>query len=105
MDRMVALFTRDLRYRDVAMGVTNRTAAELCAFGDSLFASFPDATFALCSSVATGYRDTAEWIMRGTHKGAVPGAHATGKDCQTTGPPGLPCEHHRTPRQSQYAHN
>src|SRR3546814_8902322 len=85
MDRMVALFTRDLRYRDVAMGVTNRTAAELCAFGESLFASFPDATFELCSSVANGYRDTAEWIMRGTHKGDVPGAPATGKAVEISG--------------------
>lgn len=85
MDRVVALFTRDLRYRDVAMGVTNRTAAELRAFGESLFAAFPDATFELRSSFANGYRGTAEWVMRGTHKGDVPGAPATGKAVEISG--------------------
>jgi steroid delta-isomerase-like uncharacterized protein len=85
MERVLALFTKDLVYRDVAMGVTNRGEAELRAFGERLFTAFPDITFEVRSSFTNGYRGTAEWIMRGTHLGDMSGVPATGKAIEICG--------------------
>ena len=73
MERLLALFTEDLLYEDVTMGVINRGAAELRAFGEGFFSGFPDVTFELRSSFANGTGGGAEWTMRGTHKGDLPG--------------------------------
>ena len=85
MERVLALFTEDLLYEDVTMGVTNRSAAELRAFGEGFFSGFPDVTFELRSSFANGTSGSAEWVMRGTHKGDLPGMPATGKHVDVRG--------------------
>jgi steroid delta-isomerase-like uncharacterized protein len=85
MDRVLALFTEDLLYEDVTMGVVNRTAAELRAFGEGFFSGFPDVTFEVRSSFANGTSGGAEWVMHGTHKGDLPGMPATGKHVDVRG--------------------
>jgi hypothetical protein len=46
---------------------------------------FPDVTFELRSSFANGTGGSAEWVMRGTHKGDLPGLPATGKRMDVRG--------------------
>jgi steroid delta-isomerase-like uncharacterized protein len=85
LERLLALFTEDLLYEDVTMGVMNRSAAELRAFAEGFFSSFPDVTFELRSSFANGTSGGGEWVMRGTHKGDMPGISATGKHVEVRG--------------------
>jgi steroid delta-isomerase-like uncharacterized protein len=85
MERLLRLFTGDVVYEDVTMGVVNRGAGELRAFGEGFFSGFPDVTFELRSSFANGASGGAEWVMRGTHKGDLPGMPATGKRVEVRG--------------------
>jgi steroid delta-isomerase-like uncharacterized protein len=85
LDRLVALFPGDLIYEDVTMGAVNRTPAELRAFGREFISGFPDVTFELRSRFANGTSGAAEWIMRGTHTGDLPGLPATGKRVEVRG--------------------
>src|SRR5437762_3435475 len=73
MDRLLPLFTEDVVYEDVTMGVMNRGLAQLRAFGEGFFSGFPDITFELRSSFGNGSSGGAEWIMRGVHTGDLPG--------------------------------
>ena len=85
MERLLQLFTEEVVYEDVAMVVVNRGPAELRAFGEGFFSGFPDVTFELRSSFANGSCGGAEWVMRGTHKGDLPGMPATGKRVEVRG--------------------
>lgn len=67
------------------MGAVNRSAAELRTFGEGFFSGFPDVAFELTSRCADGLRGGAEWIMRGTHKGDLPGMPATGRRVEVRG--------------------
>jgi len=85
MARLLPLFTEDVVYEDVTMGVVNRGTAELRTFGEGFFSGFPDVTFELRSSFADGSSGGAEWVMRGTHRGDLPGMPATGKRIEVRG--------------------
>ena len=85
MDRLLSLFTDDAVYEDVTMGAVNRGPAQLRAFGEGFFGGFPDVTFELKSSFANGSSGGAEWIMRGTHTGDLPGMPATRKRMEVSG--------------------
>ena len=85
MDHLLPLFTDDVIYEDVTMGAVNRGKDELRAFGEGFFAAFPDVTFELRSRFATGTHGGVEWVMRGTHRGDMPGLPATGKQVEVRG--------------------
>ncbi len=102
MERVSALFTENLLYEDVTMGAVNRSAAELRAFGEGFFSGFPDVTFELKSSFANGTSGGAEWVMRGTHKGALPGMPATGKRVEVRGASVFEFEGNKIRRCSDY---
>lgn len=85
MGRLLPLFTDDVLYEDVTMGVVNRGATQLRAFGEGFFSGFPDVTFELRSSFSDGANGGTEWVMRGTHKGDLPGMPATGKRVDVRG--------------------
>jgi steroid delta-isomerase-like uncharacterized protein len=85
MKRLLPLFTDDFVYEDMPMGVVNRNASELRAFGEGFFSGFPDVTFEMRSSFADGTSGGSEWVMRGTHKGDLPGMPATGKRIDVRG--------------------
>jgi steroid delta-isomerase-like uncharacterized protein len=72
-------------FEDVTMGVVNRGTAEIRAFGEQFFSALPDVTFELRSTFANGTAGGAEWIMRGTHSGDLPGMPATGKRVEVRG--------------------
>jgi len=85
LDQLVTLFTDDLVYEDVTMGAVNHGKGELRAFGEGFFAGFPDVTFEMTSRFATGSQGGAEWVMRGTHRGDLPGMPATNKSVDVRG--------------------
>ena len=85
MNRLLALFTQDLIYEDVTLGVVNRTPAELRAFGEEFVSGFPDVTFELKSAFANGTSGGSEWIMKGTHTGDLPRMPKTGKRVEVRG--------------------
>jgi steroid delta-isomerase-like uncharacterized protein len=85
LERLLSLFTEDVVYEDVPMNVVNRGPAQLRAFGEAIFAGFPDVSWEVLSSFATGTGGGAEWVMRATHKGDFPGMPATGKRIEVRG--------------------
>jgi len=85
MGRLLPLFTEDVIHDEVTMGVVNRGTAELRAFGEGFISGFPDVTFELQSRFANGTSGVAEWIMRGTHRGDLPGLPLTGKRVEVRG--------------------
>ncbi len=85
MDRLLPLFTDDVVYEDVTMGAGNHGKNELRAFGEGFFTAFPDVTFELTSRFATGSQGGVEWVMRGTHRGDMPGMPATNKHAEVRG--------------------
>src|SRR5947209_3197653 len=85
MDRLVALLTDDVTYEDVPMGAINHGPAAVRVFGQNFFSGFPDISFELKSSFASDGGGGAEWIMRGTHTGDLPGMPATGKRIEVRG--------------------
>jgi steroid delta-isomerase-like uncharacterized protein/uncharacterized protein (TIGR02118 family) len=85
MTRLLPLFTDDIVFEDVPMGVVNHGLAQLRAFGEGFFSGFPDLTFTLQSSFANGSSGGCEWVMRGTHTGDLPGMAATGKRMEVRG--------------------
>jgi steroid delta-isomerase-like uncharacterized protein len=83
LERLLPLFTEDVVYEDIPMGVVNHGAAELRAFAEEVFSRFPDVTFELQTSFADGTRGSAEWVMRGTR--VLPGMPATGTRVEIRG--------------------
>jgi steroid delta-isomerase-like uncharacterized protein len=83
MERLLALFTEDVVYEDVPMGVMSRGVAELRAFAEGVLSRFPDVTFELQSSFTTDARGSAEWIMRGTRD--LPGMPDAGRRIEVRG--------------------
>src|SRR5206468_4072296 len=85
LDQLVTLFTDDVVYEDVTMGAVNHGKDELRVFGEGFFAGFPDVTFELTSRFANGSWAGSEWVMRGTHRGDLPGMPATNKTVDVRG--------------------
>jgi steroid delta-isomerase-like uncharacterized protein len=85
MDRLLLLFTDDVVYEDVTLGAVNRGKDQLRAFAEEFFAGFPDVRFELTSRFSNGTEGGAEWVMRGTHRGDMPGMPATGKQVEVRG--------------------
>lgn len=85
LDRLLPLFTDDVVYEDVTLGAVNHGQGELRAFAEGFFVGFPDVTFELTSRFATGSQGGAEWVMRGTHRGDLPGMPASGKHVEVRG--------------------
>ena len=79
VDHLLSLFTDDCTYEDVTLGVVNHGKAELKAFADGIFASFPDFKVELRSRFVAGERAGMEWIMSGTHARDLPAMPATNK--------------------------
>ena len=84
-DGLIALFTEDLTYEDKALGRIHSGPAELRAFVEETVGGFPDVTFEMRSTFATDTHGGAEWVMRGTHTGDLPGLPATGRAFEIQG--------------------
>ena len=78
-EKVLALFTDDCVYEDVAFGVINHSKAELRTFADGTFAAIPDFKVTLITRFVAGNCGAMEWAMSGTHKGDFPALPGTGK--------------------------
>ena len=85
LDHLLALFTDDLVFEDVAQGVVHRGKDSVRAFAERVFPGFPDMTLELTSRFVTGSQGGGEWMMRGTNRGDSPGMPATGKQVELRG--------------------
>jgi steroid delta-isomerase-like uncharacterized protein len=85
MSRLLALFTDDCVYEDVALGVVNHGKDELKKYGEEFFVAMPDVNFVLDSKVAGGAFAGVEWTMTGTQTGDYPEMPATGRSCTVRG--------------------
>ncbi|MCA1647264.1 MAG: ester cyclase [Chloroflexi bacterium] len=85
LDSLVSLFTDDVVYEDVALGVVNHGKNEFRTFAEEFFAGFPDVTFEVTSRFATERKGCGQWTMRGTHRGDMPGMPATNKQIDIRG--------------------
>src|SRR5713101_10085104 len=67
-DKVVAFYTEDVVYEDVAYGVVNHGAPELRKFAAGFFEAVPDLRLELISSAIREGHGIAEWILSGTDK-------------------------------------
>lgn len=74
---ILAFFTDDCVYEDVALGAVNTGKEELEAFLRATFAAVPDFHIEPKAAFAVGDRAAAEWIMSGTQTGPFPGIPPT----------------------------
>ncbi|MDX6330226.1 MAG: hypothetical protein QOI83_2609 [Streptomycetaceae bacterium] len=78
-DRVLALFTDDCVFEDVALGATARGKKEFRSLLEGAFAAVPDIEYDVKNRLVTARGAAIEWVMSGTHKGDFPGMPATGK--------------------------
>ena len=76
---MPALFTADVIYEDVALGLVKNGPAEVVDLLRSLYDSFPDYAVTIVSAVADDHRGGAEMILSGTNERENFGMPGTGK--------------------------
>jgi steroid delta-isomerase-like uncharacterized protein len=80
-DKMVALYTDDVFYEDVAFGEVSHGTAELRKFAASEFDTVPDMEIKLVSAHVHNGHGAIEWIFSGTDKGV----YKTGKKFSVRG--------------------
>ena len=78
-ERVLAHFTDDCVFEDVALGATARGKEEFRRFLEEAFAAVPDIEYDVTSRLITARGAAIEWVMSGTQKGDFPGIPATGK--------------------------
>lgn len=79
LDSLIQLFTDDVIYEDVALGIVNTGKPAVRAFAEHFLLVFPDARLELSSPFTTATHGAAEWVMHGTQTGDLPELPATGK--------------------------
>lgn len=79
MDQLLAVFTEDVVYEDVAMGVVNHGKEQFKGFANLFFTAFPDIKFSVDSIHVSGDWVTVEWTVNCTQDGDLPGLPATHK--------------------------
>lgn len=79
IDKLVDLFTDDIVYDDVPLGVVANGRAELKGFFEATMTALPNWAMTIVSAFADEQSGAAEWIMTGTHVGDFPGYPASGK--------------------------
>ena len=73
VDRVLALFTEDGLWEEVAIGLAARGPDEIGVHLDRLFTAVPDITFDVSSSFMAGDRAVTEWTVSGTYSSDFPG--------------------------------
>lgn len=73
VDQVLALFTEDGLWEEVAIGLAARGPDEIGAHLDRLFTAVPDITFDVSSGFMAGDRAVVEWTVSGTYRSDFPG--------------------------------
>lgn len=85
VEGLLALFTDDAQYHDIALEHSFRGHGELRAFFESTFVTFPDCKMMLGESIANEDVAAGEWEMSGTFAGESFGQAPTGKTFRIEG--------------------
>jgi steroid delta-isomerase-like uncharacterized protein len=85
IEAVVAAFSPDARFRDVASGTLLLGRDAIRAEARSLLASLPDLELEVRRTLAAGGVVSQEWIARGTHCGALMGMPASGRRVEQDG--------------------
>jgi steroid delta-isomerase-like uncharacterized protein len=72
-DRLLALYTDDAVFEEVAIGLVARGPAQIRAHLERLFTAVPDIAYDVTSSVVSGDRVAIEWVVTGTYSADFPG--------------------------------
>ncbi len=89
MDHVLALFTDDCIYEDVASGLVNHGKEELRAFGQGFYDFSPDLRIEVTAQSFSGLVAHAEWVFSGTQQAEFMGRPATGKRWSVRGASGF----------------
>jgi steroid delta-isomerase-like uncharacterized protein len=73
VDRVLALFTDDGVWEEVAIGLAAQGPDEIGAHLDRLFTAVPDFNFDVTSGFVAGDRALVEWTVSGTYSSDFPG--------------------------------
>ena len=87
VDKLLPLFTDDVRYEDVTFGAVNQGKNALRDFAATTFEAFADLKFELKSRLvaADGRSGAMEWVWRGRQTKDFPGLPATNKPFEVRG--------------------
>ena len=102
MDHVLALFTDDCIYEDVALGLVNHGKEELRAFGQGFFDFSPDLRIEVTAQSLSGLVAHAEWVFSGTQQAEFMGRPATGKRWSLRGASGFEVQDGKIQRCSDY---
>jgi steroid delta-isomerase-like uncharacterized protein len=97
-DAVVAVFTEDALYEDLAFGLVNHGVGEIRAFAESFFKVVPDLQIQLVNSSIKGGHGTIEWIFSGTDQGI----YKTGKKFSVRGATVIEVQGTKISRNSDY---
>ena len=87
VDKLLPLFTDDVRYEDVTLGAVNQGKNALRDFAATTFGAFADLKFESKSRLiaADGRSGAIEWVWRGRQTKDFPGLPATNKTFKVRG--------------------
>jgi steroid delta-isomerase-like uncharacterized protein len=102
VDKLVTLFTNDLTYEDVTMGVVNRDKQQLASFAKGFISAFPDIKFTVGAMHVDGDDATVEWTFSGTQTGDLPGIPASGRKVSVRGVSIIKLQGLKIKRQTDY---
>ena len=73
IDQVLALYTDDALWEEVAIGLAAHGQDEIRAHLDRLYTAVPDITFDVSSGFVAGDRAVVEWTVSGTYSSDFPG--------------------------------
>jgi steroid delta-isomerase-like uncharacterized protein len=73
VDQVLALYTDDALWEEVAIGLAAQGPDEIGAHLDRLFTAVPDITFDVTGGFVAGDRAVVEWVVSGTYTSDFPG--------------------------------
>jgi predicted ester cyclase len=85
IDALVALFTEDCIYEDMALGARHAGHAGVREFAEGVFAVMPDFSLTFPVRVVTAERGSSHWIIRAHWNGDFEGIDRTGHPIEFTG--------------------
>jgi steroid delta-isomerase-like uncharacterized protein len=102
MERVLALFTDDCVYDDVALGLVNHGQEELRTFGQRFLVFSPDLRLELTAQSRSGLVAHAEWVFSGTQRAEFMGRPTSGKHWSLRGASGFELRDGKIQRCSDY---
>ena len=79
LDQLLSVFSDDVTYEDIPLGLVFHGKDELRAFAKEFFNGFPDLKAAIVTTVVNGDRGASEWTFAGTQTGDMPNMPASNK--------------------------